>query len=227
MVDPSGLTQVVAIDGPAGAGKSTVARRVAAELGYHFLDSGAMYRAATWHCLDRGVDLGDESAVVAAVAAMPMGLIETPNGLEVRVSGTDVTHAIRTPEVTAAIHRIDAYPGVRTQLVAQQRAFAERGPTVAEGRDMGTVVFPNAKCKIFLVATLEERARRRAAEMVQAGHAVALDRLIEDIRLRDERNETRAHSPLVQAADAERVDTTNLTLDEVVAAIVERAKGAW
>jgi len=227
MLDPSGLTQVVAIDGPAGAGKSTVARRVAGELGFHFLDSGAMYRAATWHCLDRGVNLSDENAVVQAVAEMPLRLIETPAGLEVRIDGTDVTRAIRTPEVTAAIHCIDAYPGVRAQLVAQQRAFAQRGPTVAEGRDMGTVVFPHAKCKIFLVAAIEERARRRALEWAQAGHAVDLDRLIADIRLRDERNETRTHSPLVQAPDAERLDTTNLTLDEAVAAIIERAKEAW
>ncbi len=217
-------TYIVAIDGPAGAGKSTVARRVARRLGYAFLDTGAMYRAATWRALARGVDMDDPAATVESSRAMRLELNERENGLQVVVDGQDVTDAIRSPEVTRVIYKLDENPEVREHLVALQREFAARCPTVAEGRDMGTVVFPEARCKIFLDASLEERTRRRAAELRAKGVAVDMDALREEVRVRDEKTRTRAVAPLRRAEDATLVDTTNLTLDEVVDRIVRLAR---
>ncbi|HOZ48835.1 MAG TPA: (d)CMP kinase [Candidatus Hydrogenedentes bacterium] len=217
--------EIVAIDGPAGAGKSTVARRVAERLGFAYLDTGAMYRAATWWALHRGADLNDAEALVDAVRAMPLEMEEGERGMVVRVDGQDVTAAIRTPEVTRMICCLDQNPGVRAHLVELQRAMARRGPTVAEGRDMGTVVFPQAKCKVFLDASLDERARRRAAEMRARDAHVDADAVRRDIEERDRKNRERETSPLRQAPDATLVDTTDLTLEEVVERIVNLARG--
>ena len=220
------ITDIIAIDGPAGAGKSSVAREAARRLGYAFLDTGAMYRAATWWVLQRGVELANPEAIAAAVEAMPLELEETDGGLRVYVGGEDVTDAIRTPEVTAEIWRVDELKPVRRQLVALQREFGARRPTVAEGRDMGTVVFPEARCKLYLDAGIEERARRRARELAERGETVDLNELMAAIRERDERSMKRAESPLRQAPDAERIDTTGLGFDEVVERVVEKGRAA-
>lgn len=218
------LSKIVAIDGPAGAGKSSVARRVAAELGFAFLDTGAMYRAATWRALRQGLDLEDRAALIASTRAMELEFGEAGGGPFVRVDGEDVTEAIRTPEVTAEIHRLDQIPEVRAELVRQQQAFGARQPTVAEGRDMGTVVFPEAGCKIYLDASIEERTRRRAAELTARGVSVDVEALREAIRERDERAMSREVAPLRPAADAVRLDTSAMTLDEVATAIAGLAR---
>lgn len=220
------MTDIVAIDGPAGAGKSSVARRVAEQLGFAFLDTGAMYRAATWRAMEAGVDLDDGEGIAASTKAMDLDMHDDGATGRVLVDGHDVTEAIRTPEVTRRIAKLDQIPAVRAHLVALQRQVAAAGPTVAEGRDMGTVVFPRAKCKIFLEASLDERARRRARQLEEKGNAVDFDRLRADIHRRDEENRNRAASPLRCADDAVRVDTTSLTFEDVVERIVQLARAA-
>ena len=225
-VDPNTITDVVAIDGPAGAGKSTVARRAAQQLGYAFLDTGAMYRAATWWAMDQRIDLDDPQALARAVRHMPLEIREQDRGPKIIVDGRDVTQAIRSPEVTRRIDKLAGLPAVRVHLVARQRAVGVRGPTVAEGRDIGTVVFPKAKCKIYMTASLDERARRRAADLEAQGRSVDLDALREEIRARDDESLTRRESPLRRAEDAILLDTTSMTLDQVVDRIVELARAA-
>lgn len=191
---------VVAIDGPAGAGKSTVARAVAAALGYTYLDTGAMYRAVALGALRRGA----EPAAVARAVRIDVGD-------RVRLDGEDVTGAIRTPEVSEGASVAAADPAVREAMVDQQRRLLAAGDWVAEGRDIGTVVAPDAAVKVFLTATPEARARRRAAELGADTATVLADQTI-----RDQRDAERAHSPLAPAPDAVTIDTTDLTLEEVV-----------
>jgi len=223
------IRHIVAIDGPAGAGKSTVARRVAAVLGYAFLDTGAMYRAATWRAIHGGVDLDDPAATAAATRAMCLEMPVIAGVQRVMVDSSDVTEAIRTPEVTRVVYKLDQNADVRAPLVELQRMFGAQQPTVAEGRDMGTVVFPDAECKVYLDASIEARTQRRAAELRQKSLPVDIEELREEIRIRDEKAMTRAVSPLRRAEDAVYVDTTDLTIDEVVGRIVslarDRAKG--
>jgi cytidylate kinase len=199
---------VVAIDGPAGAGKSTVARGVARELGFTYLDSGAMYRAVALVALERG----------EAPAAVAPGL-RIDLGDRVRVDGGDVSDAIRTAEVSEAASVAAAEPVVRDAMVAEQRRLLATGDWVAEGRDIGTVVAPQAEVKVFLTASAQARAHRRAAELGVDAATVLVEQTI-----RDQRDESREQSPLVAAADAETIDTTDLTLDEVVARIVALAR---
>jgi cytidylate kinase len=199
---------VIAIDGPAGAGKSSVAREVARELGFAYLDTGAMYRAAALAALRRGVAPADIAALVH---------IDLSDG--VMLDGEDVTDLIRSPEVTDAASRAAAEPAVRAALVAEQRRLLSAGDWVADGRDIGTVVAPDAAVKVFLTASPEERARRRAAERGSDASAVLAEQLA-----RDERDSTRAASPLEAAPDAVVLDTTALPLDEVVARVVALAR---
>jgi cytidylate kinase len=196
---------IVAIDGPAGAGKSTVARAVAAALGFTYLDSGAMYRTVALAVHERG---GEPAEVVHGLG------IEV--GERVRLDGRDVTDAIRAPEVSELASRVAADPGVREAMVANQRELLQAGDYVAEGRDIGTVVAPDAEVKVFLTASPEERARRRADEL-----GVDVEMVLADQTLRDERDRSRAHSPLEPAPGAVELDTTGLSVDQVVERIVE------
>jgi cytidylate kinase len=206
---------VIAIDGPAGAGKSTVARAVAAALDFTYLDSGAMYRAVALAGIECGADL-DEAEEIGDLAG---DLVIALDGDRVGLDGLDVTAAIRAPEVTEGSSRVSVHPQVREALVARQRELIQTGRYVAEGRDIGTVVSPDAPLKVFLTASAEERARRRAA---QTGEDEAV--VLAAQRERDERDETREHSALRAAADAVELDTTGLGLDEVVAQVVELAR---
>ncbi len=218
------IQDIIAIDGPAGAGKSSIAREAARVLGYRFLDTGAMYRAATWWVLRQGVNLDDAAAVAGAVRAMPLELRPEDGGARVFVAGEDVSAAIRDEAVTRQIHRIDQIPEVRAHLVALQRAFGAEGPAVAEGRDMGTVVFPGARCKIYLDASLETRARRRLAELEARGVATDFAAVRDAMAERDTQNMTRKEAPLRKAPDATVVDTTDLAFDDVVNQVVALAR---
>jgi CMP/dCMP kinase len=205
---------VIAIDGPAGAGKSTVARAVAAALGFTYLDSGAMYRCVALAGIDRGADLDDPEAMGELARSLRIDL----DGGGVALDGRDVGSAIREPEVTEASSRVSVHRPVRGALVARQRQLIEAGRYVAEGRDIGTVVSPEAPLKVFLCASAEERARRRAAQTGEDEAAV-----LSAQRERDERDETREHSALRAAADAVEIDTTGLDFEEVVERVVELA----
>jgi cytidylate kinase len=206
---------VIAIDGPAGAGKSTVARAVAAELGFTYLDSGAMYRSVALAAREAGVD-GDDSAALGPLAA---GLEIGFEGRRVLLGGRDVSDAIRRPEVSADASRVSVHPAVREAMVARQRALIEAGDYVAEGRDIGTVVSPEAPLKVFLTASDEERARRRAAETGEDLASVLAAQL-----LRDARDREREHGALRAAPDAVELDTTGLSLEEVVGRVVALAR---
>jgi cytidylate kinase len=204
---------VIAIDGPSGVGKGTVARALAAALGYRHVDTGAMYRAVAWRAQQLGLDLDDEDAVLAVVQA---ALIEA-DGSRVVIDGTDVSAAIRTPDIDRATTRVARLPRVRAELVARQRALAEQGPLVMEGRDIGTVVFPAAAVKIYLDAAADERARRRAHDPAHlAAQTQDLARIAEAMQRRDENDRTRQASPLSIAADATVVDTTGIPASRVV-----------
>jgi len=211
---------VIAIDGPSGVGKGTVARAIAAALGYRHVDTGAMYRAVAWRAGQLGVDLDDE----AAVERVARSAVLEADGSRVVIDGTDVSSAIRTPEVDRATTRVARLPRVRAELVARQRALAEQGPLVMEGRDIGTVVFPAAAVKIYLDASPEERARRRAHDPAHsAAQTQDLAGIAEAMQRRDENDRTRQASPLSIPADATVVDTTGIPaalVAETVLAIV-------
>lgn len=202
---------IVTIDGPAGTGKSTVARILATRLGFEFLNTGAMYRAVAHVCLQRHVNLADADAV----GRIPEGLEIVFANNRLLLDGQDVTEAIRDQQVTQAASLVAANAQVREQLVKLQRNAARGVSLVTEGRDQGTVVFADAECKFFLTASPQERAKRRQRELLQRGESIALEELLAQQELRDERDVTRACSPLVPAADAVVVDTTPMTLEEV------------
>jgi len=206
---------VIAIDGPAGAGKSSVARALAERLGFTYLDSGAMYRCVALAALERGADLDDGAALGMLAASLAIEL----DGESVRLHGRDVGEAIREPRVTEASSRVSVHPAVREAMVAEQRRMIAAGGFVAEGRDIGTVVSPDAPLKVFLTASPEERARRRAAQTGEDADVVLAAQ-----RERDARDEGREHSALRAAGDAVEIDTTGLALDEVVSRVESLAR---
>ncbi len=207
---------VVAIDGPVGSGKSTIARRVAERIGFRYLDTGAMYRAVTLKALHSGVDMNDPQALTEVARSSDIRLDATPDGLRVVLDGGDVTEEIRSLEVTNNAYGPSQTAGVRRRMVELQRREAERGPLVAEGRDMGTVVFADAPVKFYLDASVEVRAKRRYAEHAAKGDDVTLEELRHQIELRDRRDSTRSVSPLRQAEDAIYVDTSDMGIEQVV-----------
>jgi cytidylate kinase len=203
---------IITIDGPAGAGKSSAAKALAQRLGFRYLDTGAMYRVVTLAVLRAGLDLRDHEALARLLGGLRL---EMPPG-RVLFQGEDVTHEIRTPEVTAASGRVADNPLVRRYLVGLQRTLAEGGDMVCEGRDQGTIVFPDADCKFFLVAEPAERARRRQAELAARGETVSWEEVLRAQDVRDRRDASRDLAPMVPAADALLIDSSNLTLDQVV-----------
>jgi CMP/dCMP kinase len=210
---------IIAIDGPAGAGKSTIAKLVAQTLGYIYIDTGAMYRAVAWKSVQENVPLAQADTITALAEQMTIRF-DRSDGQRVLAGEVDVTEAIRTPEVTQLSSPVSAISGVRRRLVEMQREMSADGGVVMEGRDIGTVVFPNAEVKVFLTASPEERARRRMLELAENGIEATLDDLAAQMRERDVRDSTRADSPLKQAADAAAIDTDGMSIDEVVAAIL-------
>lgn len=211
---------VIAIDGPVGSGKSTVARRVAELLGYTHLDSGAMYRALALKAQRRGIPLDAESELEALARETRIDLKPSANGLRTLLDGEDVTAAIRSPEMSQAASHVAVFPGVRRVLVAEQRRAGAGGGVVMEGRDIGAVVFPDADLKIYLDASQEVRAERRWREHRRRGENVELEQMIAEVRERDARDTERAVSPLVRTADAIYVDGTALDVEETARLIV-------
>lgn len=215
----------VAIDGPASSGKSTVAKIIAHRFNYVYVDTGAMYRSVTLAALDRKIDLTDKTALTDLANQIDITFQPGDDGQRVFIDGQEVTKEIRMPRVAAKVSTVAAVPGVRKALVSAQRNLAKQGGVVMDGRDIGTTVLPNAPVKVFLVASAHERARRRYTENVAKGiETASLEELQHQIELRDQKDSTRKVSPLTQAADAIKVDSTSMSIDQVVDTISEIIK---
>ena len=211
---------IIAIDGPSGAGKSTLAKRLAKELEFVYLDTGAMYRALALKVLRQGIDLADDARLVELIGATGIDLNERRGNLEVLLDGDDVAAEIRTPEVSQMASRVSALRIVRARMLELQREMGRRGRVVAEGRDIGTVIFPEADVKIFLDASVSERARRRYDELIASGGTVDLDETLREIEERDRRDSERDVAPLRKADDALMIDSSRATEDEVAAIVL-------
>jgi len=224
---------IIAIDGPAASGKSTLAKHLADELGYLYFDTGVMYRAITWVVISKGIDPNDGDLVVslaevANIDVLPPSLADGRDS-DVMINGNDITWEIRKPEVDANVSVISAYPGVRKALTSQQRKIGQRGKVVMVGRDIGTIVLPDADLKIFLDASVEERARRRYLEISNRGEQVSYRRVLKMMKKRDKIDSTRDVAPLCAADDAVIIDSDQLSIDEVfvkVKLIIEKWKGS-
>ncbi|RKY90943.1 (d)CMP kinase [candidate division KSB1 bacterium] len=215
---------IIAIDGPAGSGKSTTAKLLAQKLNYLYLDTGAMYRAITLKALRQKIDEHDEPSLTELAENTDITLINRDGVLHVLLDGEDVTDKIRTPEIDRAISYVSMVPAVRRRMVELQRQLGKQGGVVAEGRDIGTVVFPQADLKIFLVASVEERGKRRWKELQARGVEVPLEQVIEEIQRRDKLDSSRKLSPLKKAPDAIEVDTTKLTIPQQVEVILQKVR---
>jgi cytidylate kinase len=215
---------IVAIDGPSGAGKSTLAKRVAKELRFTYLDTGAIYRALALKILRRGVDLNDSDALSAIVTDSDIDLRGSNGQLQVFLDGEDVSALIRSPEVSQMASKASAIPMVRQRLLALQRELGRRGNVVAEGRDIGTVVFPDAQVKIYLDASIEERARRRCDELRAAGREISFSKTMDEMEERDKRDSERDIAPLRKADDAFAMDSSGLTADGVAEKVLQLIK---
>jgi len=217
------IPEIIAIDGPAASGKSTLGRRLADSLGYLFFDTGVMYRAVTWVMLEHGIDVKDEAAVTRLAETVQIDVLSPSKAdgraCDVLADGKDITWETRTPEVEAYVSPVSAYRGVRKALATQQRRIGLRGKVVMVGRDIGTVVLPEARLKIYLDATAEERARRRYKEIIDRGVKAEYQAILEGVRMRDEIDSHRAFSPLRVAEDAVVIDSDNMNADEVFAKV--------
>lgn len=209
---PNSNIPVITIDGPTASGKGTVAAKVADRLSYHLLDSGALYRLTALQAMRRGVELRDEHGIAKLAEHLPARF----NGHDIFLGNENVTHAIRAEEVGNMASKIAALPSVRQALYALQLGFREAPGLVADGRDMGTVIFPGAKLKVFLTASVEARAQRRYKQLIDKGFSANMDDLLADLQARDERDTKRAVAPLVPAEDAHILDTSNMTADEAI-----------
>jgi cytidylate kinase len=208
---------VIAIDGPTASGKGTVAQRVAAALGWHYLDSGALYRLIALRALESGIEAADAEAL----AQLARGLRPRFHADRIELDGRDVTNDIRREDVGAMASRIAVHPALRAALLDLQKGFRRPPGLVADGRDMGTVVFPDAQLKVFLTASVDARAERRHKQLSEKGFSSNITNLLQDLRARDERDSNRSAAPLKPAEDARRLDSSNLTIDEVVVQILE------
>ncbi|MGB1382613.1 MAG: (d)CMP kinase [Porticoccaceae bacterium] len=211
------MVKIITVDGPSGSGKGTVSRILAKQLGYHYLDSGALYRLLALVSVRHGIDIGPNSDVTHLAENMDISFEALPNGHNrVLLEGEDVTQELRLEETGALASKVAAIPSVRAALLTRQLQFAKAPGLVADGRDMGTKVFPDAQLKIFLTASIEERANRRYKQLLEQGENVSLRALEEQVRLRDEKDMTRKASPLAIADDAVEVDTSDLSIQEAV-----------
>ena len=215
---------VITIDGPSGAGKGTLCKALAETLQWHLLDSGAIYRVLALAALHHQVDIGSEEALVPIAAHLDVRFVSVEGELQVILEGEEVTHEIRTQEVSNTASKVAAFPRVREALLRRQRGFKEAPGLIADGRDMGTVVFPEAPVKIFLDASAEERAQRRMLQLQEKGFDVNFERLLSEIKERDDRDRNRAVAPLVPAADALVIDSTGMTIDQVIEKSLDYAK---
>jgi cytidylate kinase len=215
------VSPVITIDGPSGAGKGTVSTLLAKRLKWHFLDSGAIYRVLAIAAMHHQIEADDEDGLLPLASSLDVSFETKKGHIKVVLEGEDVTHSIRTEEVGSIASKIAAIPRVREALLRRQRAFKQEPGLVADGRDMGTVVFPNAEAKVFLTASAEERARRRFNQLKEKGHDVSITRLLADIQARDERDANRTVAPLVPAEDAFVLDSTLLDVDQVLEKITE------
>lgn len=211
----------IAIDGPAGAGKSSIAKNIAKQLGCIYIDTGAMYRSVGYFAVRQGIDLSDEESINESLKEIKLQMKLTEEGQQIYLNGENVSQAIRTSEIAGAASKVATYGEVREALVRMQREMAESTSVVMDGRDIGTVVLPNATLKIFLTATVDERAMRRYKEYMEQGVEANLEVLKEEIRQRDLQDSTRLISPLVKAIDAIEIDTTSLTITSTVSKITE------
>jgi len=215
---------IIAIDGPSAAGKSTLAKRLAQDLGFTYLDTGGMYRALALKVLREGIDISNDESVTELIGKTDIDLVATDGKLKVLLDGEDVSHEIRTPEVSQMASKASALKVVRRWMLVLQRGFGRRGNVVAEGRDIGTVVFPDAEVKIYLDATVQERARRRVEELRKAGRQVSLDETLREMGERDKRDSERDLAPLRKANDAIAIDSTSLDAEALAQRVMQQIR---
>ena len=225
-MSPTTMSAVITVDGPSGSGKGTICRLLSQKLGWNLLDSGALYRLTALAARHHGVDLNDVEALQVLAAHLDVRFVASDAESEVQIflEGEEVTKAIRAEDVGLDASKVAAIQPVRTALLSRQRNFAQQPGLIADGRDMGTVVFPEALLKIYLDASAEERAQRRYKQLIDKGVGASLEDILQDLRARDDRDMNRSASPLKPAEDAIRLDSTSMTIDEVLAAVLEEAR---